>query len=89
MKTVIVHKMKVLFNMYLVLLCVHIWEDMTNYIGWREWFIGNCGPQNEAKNASEHADIEKMFFTQELVEIIVHDTNNGVFFFFQKILFFQ
>jgi hypothetical protein len=24
------------------------WEDMTNYVGQREQFVGNCGPQNEA-----------------------------------------
>jgi hypothetical protein len=37
------------------------WEDMTNYIGQREQFVGNCGSQNEAKNATEGADIFKMF----------------------------
>jgi hypothetical protein len=39
--------------------------DMTNYMGQREHFVGNCGPQNEAK----------IVFTQELVEIIIHETN--------------
>jgi hypothetical protein len=24
------------------------WEDMTNYVGQRENFLDNCGPQNEA-----------------------------------------
>ena len=27
-----------------------MWEDVTNYVGQREQFIGNCGPQNEAQN---------------------------------------
>jgi hypothetical protein len=26
------------------------WEDMTNYVGQRENFFDNCGPQNEAQN---------------------------------------
>jgi hypothetical protein len=38
------------------------WEDMKNYIGQREQFVGNCGPQNEAKNDTESADIFKMVF---------------------------
>jgi hypothetical protein len=38
------------------------WEDMTNYVGRREQFIGNCGPQNDAKYVSEGADIFKLFF---------------------------
>jgi hypothetical protein len=50
-------------------------EDMTYYIGRREQFVGNYGPQNEAKTVTESADIFKMVFTQELVEMIVQDTN--------------
>ena len=26
------------------------WEDMTNYVGQREQFVDNYGPQNEAQN---------------------------------------
>jgi hypothetical protein len=37
------------------------WEDM-NYVGQREQFIGNCGPQNDAKDVTEGADIFKLFF---------------------------
>jgi hypothetical protein len=37
------------------------WEDMTNYVGRREQFIGNCGPQNDAKDVTEGADILKFF----------------------------
>jgi hypothetical protein len=35
---------------------------MTNYVGRREQFIGNCGPQNDAKDVTEGADIFKLFF---------------------------
>jgi hypothetical protein len=41
---------------------VFTWEDMTNYIGRREQFVCNCGPKNEAKNATEGGDIFKIFF---------------------------
>jgi hypothetical protein len=42
-----------------------MWEDMPNYVGTRERFIGNSGPQNEAKNVTESVDAFKMIFTQE------------------------
>ena len=51
------------------------WEDMTNYEGQREQFVGNCGPQNEAQNETHCAKVFKMFFTDELTELIVHETN--------------
>jgi hypothetical protein len=51
------------------------WEDMPNYVGRREQFIRNCGPQNDAKDVTEGADIFKLFFTQDLVEMIVRKTN--------------
>jgi hypothetical protein len=35
---------------------------MTNYVGRREQFIGNRGPQNDAKDVTEGADIFKLFF---------------------------
>jgi hypothetical protein len=28
---------------------IFTWEDMTNYVGQREQFVDNCGPQNEAQ----------------------------------------
>jgi hypothetical protein len=28
---------------------VFTWENMENYVGQREQFVGNCGPQNEGK----------------------------------------
>ena len=51
------------------------WEDMTNYVGQRENFFDNCGPQNEAQNETHCAKAFKMFFDEELVELIVHETN--------------
>jgi hypothetical protein len=29
---------------------IFTWEDMANYVGQREQFVDNCGPQNEAQN---------------------------------------
>jgi hypothetical protein len=46
-------------------------EDMTNYAGQREQFVDNCGPQNE----THCAKVFQMFFDDELVELIVHETN--------------
>jgi hypothetical protein len=48
-----------------------MWEGMSNYVGRRERFIGNSGPQNEAKNVTKGVDAFKMFFTQE----VIHETN--------------
>jgi hypothetical protein len=45
-------------------------EDITNYVGQREQFVDNCGPQNE----THCARVFKMFF-DELVELIVRETN--------------
>jgi hypothetical protein len=52
-----------------------MWEDMTNYVGQREQFVDNCGPQNKAQNETHCAKVFKMFFVEELVELIVHETN--------------
>jgi hypothetical protein len=41
---------------------VFTWEDMTNYVGQRERFVDNCGPQNEAQNETHCATVFKMFF---------------------------
>jgi len=38
------------------------WEDMTNYVGQREQFVENYGPQNEAQNETHCAKVFKMFF---------------------------
>ena len=48
-----------------------MWEDMTNYVGQREQFVDNCGPQNEAQNETHCAKVFKMIFDDELVELIV------------------
>jgi len=51
------------------------WEDMTNYVGQRESFFHNCGPQNEAQNETHCAKAFKMFFDDKLVKLIVRETN--------------
>ena len=50
-----------------------MWEDM-NYVGQREQFVDNYGPQNEAQYETR-AKVFKMFFDDQLVELIVHKTN--------------
>jgi len=51
------------------------WEDMTNYIGQREQFVDNYGLQDEAQNETHCAKVFKMFFDDQLVELIVRKTN--------------
>jgi hypothetical protein len=51
------------------------WEDMTNYVGQRQNFFGNCGPQNEAQNETHSAKVFEMFFDDELVELIIRERN--------------
>ena len=46
-----------------------------NDVGQRENFFYNCGPQNEDQNETHCAKAFKMFFDDELVELIVHETN--------------
>ena len=53
----------------------YTWEEMTNYVGQREQFIGNCCPQNETQNETHCAKVLKMFSSDELAELIVHETN--------------
>jgi len=50
-------------------------EDMTNYVGQREQFVDNYGPQNEAQNETHCAKVFKMFSDDQLVELIVCKTN--------------
>ena len=52
-----------------------MWEDMTNYIGQREQSVDNYGPQNEDQNETHCAKVFRMFFDDELVELIVRETN--------------
>jgi hypothetical protein len=48
---------------------------MTNYVGQRENFFDNCGPQNEAQNETHYAKVFKMYFDDELMELIIRETN--------------
>jgi len=50
-----------------------MWEDMINYVGQREQFVDNCGPQNEAQYEAHCAKVFKMFSDDELVQLIVHE----------------
>ena len=52
-----------------------MWEGMTNYVGQREQFVDKYKPQNEAQNETHCAKVFKMFFDDELVELIVRETN--------------
>jgi hypothetical protein len=40
---------------------IFMWEDMTNYVGQREQFVDNYGPQNETQNETHCAKVIKMF----------------------------
>jgi hypothetical protein len=48
---------------------------MRNYVGQREQFVDNCGPQNKAQNETHCAKVFKMFFDDELMELIVRERN--------------
>jgi hypothetical protein len=48
---------------------------MTNYVGQREQFVANFGPQNEAQNETHSVKVFNMFFTDELMELTVRETN--------------
>jgi len=51
------------------------WEAMTKYVGQREQFVDKYGPKNEAQNVTYCAEVFKMFFYNQLVELIVRVTN--------------
>jgi len=51
------------------------WDDVPNYVGLREQFVDNYGPQNEAQNETRCAKVFKMFFDDQLVELIVRETD--------------
>ena len=38
-----------------------MWEDVPKYVGQREQFVDNYGPQNEAQNETHCAKVFKMF----------------------------
>ena len=48
---------------------------MTNYVRQREQFVDKYGPQNEAQNGTHCAKVFKIFFEDELVELILRETN--------------
>jgi len=48
---------------------------MTNYVGQRDQFVDDSGPQNKSQNETRCAQAFKMFFDDQLVEIIVRETN--------------
>ena len=37
-----------------------MWENMTNYVGQREHFVDNYGPQNEAQNETHCASVQNV-----------------------------
>jgi len=63
------------FSVPSALSATFMWKDMTNYVGQRKQFVDNCGPQNEAQNETHCAKVFKMFFDEEVVELIVRETN--------------
>jgi hypothetical protein len=54
-----------------------MWEDMSNYVRRRKQLTENSGPQNEAKNVTKGVDAFKMFFKQEVTEIIICETKGA------------
>jgi hypothetical protein len=55
-----------------------IWENMQNYKGQRENFTGSVGPQGAAKGDMEIVHIFQLFFSKELIDTIVRETNRYV-----------
>jgi hypothetical protein len=53
-----------------------VWENMQNCKGQRENFMGNVGPQGAAKYMTEIGDIFKFFFSRELTDTIVKETDS-------------
>jgi hypothetical protein len=54
---------------------IFTWEDMANYVGQREQFVNNYGPQNVFQTETHCAKVFKMLFNEELVELIVRQRN--------------
>jgi hypothetical protein len=52
-----------------------IWENMENCKGQRENFTGSAGPQCAAKHVMEIVDVFELFFSKELTDTIVKETN--------------
>jgi hypothetical protein len=64
---VLVHPVRLVLHLH-----GRMWQ---NNAGQREQFDEKCGAQNEARNETNCAKVFKMYFTDELVDIIVRETN--------------
>jgi hypothetical protein len=51
------------------------WENMSNYTGQREQFIGEFGPQGAAKEVQGIVESFELFFNRESVQKIAEETN--------------
>ena len=51
------------------------WENMSSYVGVREVFSCDYGPQGAARSAMNILSIFKLFFDYQLVSLIVEETN--------------
>jgi hypothetical protein len=52
-----------------------VWEDMNNYKGQRQNFMGSVGPQGAAKQVTEIVDFFQLFFNREFIDETVEETN--------------
>jgi hypothetical protein len=52
------------------------WENIENYVGQREKFVSNCGPQNNGKNVTEAVNVFKLFITHKLIALFLCETNS-------------
>jgi hypothetical protein len=51
------------------------WKDTTKHVGQRKQSVGNCGPPNGAQNETHYTNVFKVLSTDELVKLIVFETN--------------
>jgi hypothetical protein len=52
-----------------------IWEEMDNYDAVREQFSHNSGPQNSAVNVQDILSVFLLFFSRNIIQHIVAETN--------------
>jgi putative IMPACT (imprinted ancient) family translation regulator len=52
-----------------------VWKNTENSKGQREHFMDNVGPQGAAKHPTETVDVFELFFSRELTDTIVKETN--------------
>jgi hypothetical protein len=55
-----------------ILLCL---ENMENYKGQQENFMGSVGYKGAVKYVTEIVEVSKLFFSRELTDMIVRETN--------------